>query len=62
MQDFGRKDKRKQPVGRPKRRWEDNIKMGVREAGLGSVYWINLAYDMDRWRAPVNPIINLTVP
>jgi hypothetical protein len=50
------------PLERPRRRWEDNIKMGVREVGLGGMDWINLAEDRDRWRALVNAVMNLRVP
>jgi hypothetical protein len=49
-------------VGRPRRRWEDNIKMDLREVGWGDVDWINLAQDRDRWRAVVNAVMNLRVP
>jgi len=44
----------KRPHGRPRRRWEDNIKMDLREVGCGCVDWIELAQDRDRWRALVN--------
>jgi hypothetical protein len=50
------------PLGRPRCRWEDNIKMDLREVGWGSMEWINLAQDMDRWRALVNAVMNLRVP
>jgi hypothetical protein len=52
------------PLGRPRRRWEDNIKMGLWGIGFGDgdVDWINLAQDRDRWRALVNTVINLRVP
>jgi hypothetical protein len=50
------------PLGRPKRRWEDSIKMDLREVGWGSMDWINMAQDRDRWRALVNAVINLRVP
>jgi hypothetical protein len=50
------------PLGRPRRRWEDNIKMDLREIGFGDVDWINLVQDRDRWRAVVNTAINLRVP
>jgi hypothetical protein len=50
------------PLGRPRRRWEDNIKMGLREIGFGDVDWIHLAQDRDRCRALVNTVINLRVP
>jgi hypothetical protein len=43
-------------------RWEDNIKMDLREIGFGNVDWINLAQDRDRWRALVNTVMNLRVP
>jgi hypothetical protein len=52
----------RRPLGRPRRRWEDNIKMGVREVGWGGMDWINLAQDRDRWRAVVNTVMNLRVP
>jgi hypothetical protein len=49
----------RRPLGRPRRRWEDNIKMDLREAGWGSMDWINLIQDRDRWRALVNVAMNL---
>jgi hypothetical protein len=49
-------------LGRPRRRWEDNIKVDLREIWFGDVDWINLAYDRDRWRALVNTVMNLRVP
>jgi hypothetical protein len=52
----------KRPLGRPRRRWEDNINMDVREMGFGDVDWIHLAQDRDRWRAVVNTVMNLRVP
>jgi hypothetical protein len=52
----------KRPQGRPRRRWEDNIKMDVREIGWGGVEWINLDQDGDQWRAVVNTVMNLRVP
>jgi hypothetical protein len=51
----------KRPLGRPMRRWEDGIKMDLREIGCGSVDWIQLAQDRDRWRALVDTVINLRV-
>jgi hypothetical protein len=50
------------PHGRPRSRWEDNIRMNLREVGFGGVHGIHLAYDRDRWRALVNTVINLVVP
>jgi hypothetical protein len=50
------------PLGRPRRRWDDNIKMDLREVGFGGVDWIHLAQDRDRWRALVNTVMNLRVP
>jgi hypothetical protein len=52
----------KRPLGRPRRRWEDNIKMDLREVGCGGMDWIELAQDRDRWRAPVSSVMNLQVP
>jgi hypothetical protein len=52
----------RRPLGRPRRRWEDNIKMDLREVGWGGTDWINLAQDRDRWRALVNAVMNLRVP
>jgi hypothetical protein len=51
----------KRPLGRPRRRWEDGIRMDLREIGWGSVYWIRLAQDRDRWQALVNTVMNLRV-
>ena len=52
----------KRPPGRPRRRWEDNIKMDLQEVGCGGIDWIELAQDRDRWRALVNDVMNLWVP
>jgi hypothetical protein len=52
----------RRPVGRPRRRWEDNIEMDLREIEFGDVDWIHLAQDRDRWRALVNTVMNLRVP
>jgi hypothetical protein len=52
----------RRPLGRPRRRWEDNIKMDLREVEWEGMDWINLAQDRDRWRALVNAIMNLRVP
>jgi len=52
----------KRPLGRSGRRWEDYIKMDLQEVGCGSMEWIDLAQDRDRWRAIVNAIMNLRFP
>jgi hypothetical protein len=52
----------KRPIGRPRRRWMDNIKMDLLEIGLNAVDWIGLAQDRYRWRAVVNSVMNLRVP
>jgi hypothetical protein len=52
----------RRPLRRNRRRWEDNIKMDLREIGFGGVDWINLAQDRDRWRALVNMVMNLQDP
>jgi hypothetical protein len=52
----------KRPLGRPRRRWVDNIKMDLREVEWGDVDWIVLAQDRNRWRALVNSVLNLRVP
>jgi hypothetical protein len=54
------KPERWTPLGRPRRKWEDNIKIDLREVGLG-MDWIDLAEDGDRWRAVVNTVMNLLV-
>jgi hypothetical protein len=51
----------KRPLGRPRRRWEDGIKMDLGETDWGGVAWIHLAQDRDRWRALVNAVMNLRV-
>ena len=52
----------KRPLGRPKCRWEDNIKMDLEEIGINAGNWGNLAQDRDYWRALVNAALNLRVP
>jgi hypothetical protein len=51
----------RRPLGRPRRRWEDGIRMDLRGIGLGCVDWIRLAQDRDRWRAVVSAVMNLRV-
>jgi hypothetical protein len=53
---------RVRPLGRPRRRWVDNIRMDLVEVGWGDVDWIGLAQDRHRWRALVNSVLNLQVP
>jgi hypothetical protein len=52
----------KRPLGRPRHRWMDNIKMNLREIGWDGMDWIDLAQDRDQWRALVNMAMNLRVP
>ena len=52
----------KRPLGRPRRRWEDNIKMDLQEVGRGCVDWMELAKDRDRWWALVSTVMNFPVP
>jgi hypothetical protein len=52
----------KRPLGRPRRRWIDNIKMDLLEIGWGGLDWIDLAQDRDKWIALVNAVMNLRVP
>jgi hypothetical protein len=52
----------KRPLGRPRRRWEDNIKMDLREIGWGGMYWIGMALKKDPWMALMNMVMNLGIP
>jgi transposase len=52
----------KRPLGRPRRRWEDNIKMAIMEIGIDGVNWIQLAQDRVQWRACVNTVMNPRIP
>jgi len=52
----------KRPLGRPRRRWEENIKMDLQKVGCRVMDWIELAQDRDRWRALVNAVMNFRVP
>jgi hypothetical protein len=52
----------KRPLGRPRRRWEDNIKPDLREIGIDGANWIRLAQDSVQWRDFVNTVMNLRVP
>jgi hypothetical protein len=58
---FG-KPEGKRPLGRPRRRWVDDIRMDLGEVGWGDVDWIGPAQDRNRWRALVNSVLNLRVP
>jgi hypothetical protein len=55
------KSEGKRPLGRPRRRWEDGIRMDLRQIGLGGVDLIRLAQDRDRWRAVLSAVMNLRV-
>jgi hypothetical protein len=58
----GKKARGRIPLGRPRRRWIDNVKMDLLGIGLGVVEWISLAQDRESWRALVNAVMNLGVP
>jgi hypothetical protein len=52
----------RRPLGRPRRRWVDNVNMDLREIGWDGMDWIDLAQDRDQWRVLVNAVINLRIP
>jgi len=52
----------KRPLGKPRRRWEDNIKVDLQKVGCGGMDWIELDQDKDRWQALVSTVMNLRVP
>ena len=52
----------KSPLGRPRRRWVDNVRMDLQEVGCGYIDWIGLAQDRDRWRTIVSAVMNIRVP
>jgi len=56
------KSEGKKPLGRPRHRWEDNIKVDLQKVGCGDRDWIELVQDRDRWRALVSAVLNLRVP
>ena len=56
------KPEEKRPLEKPRRRWEDNIKINLQEVGCGCMDWIELAQDRDRWRALVNAVMDFRVP
>jgi hypothetical protein len=52
----------RRPLGKPRRRWEDNIKLDLREIGINEANWIQLGQDRGQWRAFVNTVMNLRFP
>ena len=59
---LGEKPEGKRPLGRPRRRWQDNIKVSLQELGRGCGDWMELSQDRDRWRALVSTVMNFRVP
>ena len=62
LQGFGGKPEGKKPLGKPRLRWENNIKMDLQEVGRGDGDWMELAQDRDKWRALVSTVMNFGVP
>ena len=62
IQGFGGETEGKRPLGRARHRWEDNIKMDLQKVICGSMDWIELAQDRDKWHALVNVVMNLWIP
>ena len=62
IQGFGEKPEGKRPLGKPRRRWEDNINMDLQEVGFGGMEWIEMAQGRDRWWALLYAVMNLRVP
>jgi hypothetical protein len=62
LQGFGWEARSGRLLGRPRRRWEDNIKLDLREIGIDGTNWIQLAQDMVQWRAFVDTVMNLRIP
>jgi hypothetical protein len=59
---YVRKPVGKRPLGKPRRRWEDNMRMDLQEVGCGAIDWIELVQDRDMWRTLVNAVMNFRVP
>jgi len=62
VQGIGGEPEGRRPLGRPRHRWEGNIRMDLREVGCGYVDWMELAQDRDRWRALASAVMNFRVP
>jgi hypothetical protein len=60
--DLVEKPQKKRPLGRPRHKWDCNIKIDIQDVGWGNMGWIDLAQDRDNWRALVNAVMNLWVP